>query len=288
MPTIVGMSIWLRGKVRHAYDDEGHGLPVVLVHGHPFDRSMWLLQRAYLSGRDFRVISPDLRGYGDSAGPPGVRTLDVFARDIAALMDRLQVPAAALCGLSMGGQVVLEFCRLFPDRVTALVLADTCAQAENEAGRLARHCTASRLLADGMSGYADEVLPKMISPASMATRPAVAGHVLEMMRGTSPAAAAAALHGRAQRRDYIGLLSQIAVPALIVVGAEDEFTPLSDAEQMHSRIPGATLAVIPGAAHLPNLEQPETFNGIVGAFLRSALRSELTAAADAWRAETSA
>jgi cystathionine beta-lyase/cystathionine gamma-synthase/pimeloyl-ACP methyl ester carboxylesterase len=263
------MSTWTAGDVSLSYDDTGSGPPVVLVHGHPFNRSMWYPQAGYLASHGFRVIAPDLRGYGDNPVTAGPRTLETFGRDIAGLLDHLGVDSAVLCGLSMGGQIVLEFTRLFPGRVTALVLADTSAPADSPAAAAARRATADRLLAEGMAGYATEVLARMISPDTIRRRPDVAAHVTGMMRGTAPAGAAAALRGRAERPDYVPLLAGITVPALVVVGAEDDFTPLADAELLASSIPDATLAVIPAAAHLPNLEQPAAFNRALGQFLRA-------------------
>jgi cystathionine beta-lyase/cystathionine gamma-synthase/pimeloyl-ACP methyl ester carboxylesterase len=243
----------------------------VLVQGHPFDRSMWYPQVAYLTSHGYRAIAADLRGYGQSTVVPGKITLDVFARDIAGLLDHVAVPAAVLCGLSMGGQIALEFTRLFPDRVLALVLADTSAPADTQAGAARRRATADRLLAEGMAGYAAEVLPKMVSPRTLRRRPDVGAHVTGMMRGTAPAGAAAALRGRAERPDYVGMLSDLAVSALVVVGSDDEFTPLADARLLADRIPSATLTVIPDAGHMPNLEQPAAFNNALGLFLPRAL-----------------
>jgi pimeloyl-ACP methyl ester carboxylesterase len=264
------MSTWRAGDVRISYDDQGSGPAVVLVHGHPFDRSMWRPQVGYLAALGFRVIAPDLRGYGESSILPGTCTLDVFARDVAGLMDHLDLRSAALCGLSMGGQIVLEFSRLFPCRVSALVLADTSAQAETEAGRAARRAMADQLLAEGMAGYAAQALPRMVSHQTARQQPDTVAHVRTMMRQAPPAGAAAALRGRADRPDYVALLPAVAVPALVVVGAEDDFTPIADARLLADGMPAATLAVIDGAAHLPNLEQPAAFNEAVGRFLLQA------------------
>ena len=101
--------------------------------------------------------------------------------------------------------------------------------------------------------------PKMIAPANITGLPAVAEHVLRMMRRTPPAGAAAALRGRAERPDYVAMLATMEVPTLVVVGRDDVFTPISEAELIAERIPQATLAVIDGAAHMPNLERPDAF-----------------------------
>jgi pimeloyl-ACP methyl ester carboxylesterase len=109
----------------------------------------------------------------------------------------------------------------------------------------------------------------MVAPANIAALPAVARHVLAMMSATSPEGAAAALRGRAERPDYVELLSDIEVPTLVVVGRDDEFTPVDVARFMQERIPRSSLAVIDGAAHMPNLERSTEFNGALRHFLDS-------------------
>lgn len=253
------------GDITVGYDDEGTGDALVLVHGHPFDRSMWRPQVERFSRAGWRVIAPDLRGYGESTVVPGKTTLDVFARDIAALLDHLGVDRFVLGGLSMGGQIALECHRLFAHRLRGLVLADTSAPADGEPMRQWRRDTADRLVREGMVPYAEAVLLRMVSPSAPAD---VASHVLGMMRRTDPEGAAAALRGRAERPDYVPMLPEVAVPALVVVGADDDFTPVADARLMSGAIPGATLVVVEGAAHLPNLERPADFDEALATFLK--------------------
>ncbi len=253
-----------------AYDDLGSGLPIVLVHGHPFNRSMWRPQAEHFSREGYRVITADLRGYGETTTPARSEKtgLDVFAADIARLADHLGIERFVLGGLSMGGQIVMEFHRTCPERVAGLLLADTSPQEETEEGKRVRNAMADRVLAEGLTPYAEEVLTKMVSPENVRTMPDVATHVLEMMRTTLPEGAAAALRGRAERPDYRDSLTKVTVPSLVVVGTEDEFTPVSDAELMHELIPGSALAVIEGAAHMPNLEREAEFDAVFARFLK--------------------
>ncbi|GHH55653.1 alpha/beta fold hydrolase [Lentzea cavernae] len=249
------------------YDDQGAGDDVlVLVHGHPFDRTMWHPQVEHFVSAGWRVIAADLRGYGETTVVPGTTPLHVFASDIAGLLDHLGVERFVLGGLSMGGQIVLECARTFPGRLRGLVLADTFAQAETEQGRRTRNDMADRLLREGMSGYATEVRWKMVAPHNQA----VGEFVARLMHDAPPEGAAAALRGRAERPDYTEILSTIAVPTLVIVGSEDEYTPVGDAEYMSSRVPGSTLVVVDGAAHMPNLERPEVFNEAVEELLAQA------------------
>ncbi|MDN3353718.1 alpha/beta fold hydrolase [Actinomadura sp. DC4] len=252
-----------------AYDAVGEtGAPVVvLVHGHPFDRSMWRPQVRRLAEAGYRAIAPDLRGYGESTVVPGKTPLAAFARDVVELAGRLGAGDFVLGGLSMGGQIAMEIHRRVPERIRGLVLADTAPWAETPEGRRTRNEAADRLLREGMRPYAEEVLPKMVAPATVEHRPAVAEHVLGMMLAAPPEGAAAALRGRAERPDYAASLEGATAPVLIVVGEEDEYTPVADARRMHALIPGSALTVIEDAGHLPNLERPEAFDRALLAFL---------------------
>ncbi|MGW8363084.1 alpha/beta fold hydrolase [Streptomyces wedmorensis] len=251
------------------YEDRGTGPALLLVHGHPFDHTMWQPQIDRFS-RTHRVIAPDLRGYG--ATPLGAMThstdLGEFAEDLVELLDELRIEDCVLAGLSMGGQIAMELYRRHPERVRGLVLADTFPAAETEDGKKARNAMADRLLREGMHGYADEVLDRMVAPYNTHAAP----HVHRMMRATDPVAAAAALRGRAERPDYRETLAAATVPALVVVGRDDTYTPVADAEEMHALLPDSTLVVVERAAHLPNLERTEEFDAALAAFLRSLVR----------------
>jgi pimeloyl-ACP methyl ester carboxylesterase len=147
--------------------------------------TVWAPQVAEFAHTGWRVITADLRGYGETAVVPGITPLETFARHIAALLDALKVDRVVLGGLSMGGQIVLEFYRLFPGRVRGLVLADIFPQAETEDGKKVRNDRADRLLREGMHGYAAQVLDRMVAPYNVQALPAVAEHVLAMMCGAA-------------------------------------------------------------------------------------------------------
>lgn len=254
----------------HFYEDNGAGFPVILIHGHPFDRTMWAPQSEFLAAH-YRVIAPDLCGYGENKQCGDKTLLSTFASDVRDLADSLGLEKFVLGGHSMGGQIVLECYRQFRERIAALILADTFAQLDSSERKQLRLTTADRLISEGMNRYSDEELQKMIAPEHITSMPVVAEHVLRMMKNTSPRGAAAALRGRAERMDYTPLLLEIDVPVLIIVGDRDQYTPVPDAQFMHDKIPDSKIAVIDHAGHMPNLEQPDSFNRIVLEFLASVL-----------------
>jgi pimeloyl-ACP methyl ester carboxylesterase len=183
-------------------------------------------------------------------------------------MDALGVRKFVLGGLSMGGQIVLEMFRQAPDRIEALLLADTFAGLDTAERKQLRFTTADRMEREGMEAYAHEELTKMITPANAEQLPEVAAHVMKMMNTTPPLGAAAALRGRAQRVDYLLMLREIRIPTLIVVGREDVYTPVALVEQLREGITGSKLAVIEGAGHMPNIERADAFNAVLGSWMQ--------------------
>ena len=249
-----------------AYTDAGIGRPIVLIHGYPFNRSLWNEQVEALSST-CRVIAPDLRGFGESDAAE-TATMNEMAQDVAMLLNQLGIVRATIAGLSMGGYVALAFYKQLPSRVKALILADTRAQADSEEAKQTRAQQAKKALDEGMAGIADSMLPKLLTPETVSKHPEIVKRVRDMMLKTKPEGAAAALHGMAQRDDQTDLLPKIAVPSLILVGAEDAITPVADSEKMHQSIAGSRLVVLENAGHVSNLERTEPFNEALLAFMK--------------------
>lgn len=247
------------------YRDVGQGLPVLLLHAFPLDGSAFERQVAALSGR-YRFIVPDLRGFGQSRLGEGPTEMRLLAQDALALLDALSIDAAVVGGVSMGGYAALALLREDAGRVRGLVLVDTQCTADDEAGREKREATAKQALSEGASAIIPGLLPKLVhaGPDSPVGR-----EVMALGLAASPQALAAAQRGMALRLDSKDLLARFAGPTLVVVGEHDTVTPLAKAKQMVDLVQGAQLEIIPGAAHLPNQEQPEAFNAVLDAFLAS-------------------
>jgi len=255
-----------------AYSDEGTGLPIVFLHAFPLNRTMWATQEKALSSQ-FRIITIDLRGHGESDAPLWRYTLDQSADDVSTLLDHLGIQRALFVGLSMGGYILFAFYRKHAARVKGLVLADTRAQADTEEGRDGRFRMAQTAYKKGPSAIADLMIPKLLSPQTIEKRPDLVQQVRAMIENNQISGIAGDLMAMAERPDSVPLLSQITCPAQIIVGELDQATPPSDAKLMADQIPNASLAVVPRAAHLANLEQPEAFNQIIAIFA-SALDTE--------------
>jgi pimeloyl-ACP methyl ester carboxylesterase len=263
------MTLDLPGRGAATYDDVGTGLPVVLLHGFPFDRAMWGPQLGPLSAAGFRVLAPDFPGFGGSAAGPEPFSIDRAADFVAAFLDGLRLDRAVVGGLSMGGYVALAVARRHPGRVSALILADTRAAPDDEAGRAGRDEAIAAVEKDGPAKLGESMLPKMVSDHTRATNPAAVDLARTLITRQTAAAAVAGLRALRDRPDAAPGLEAVAVPTLVLVGEHDAITPPLNAARLSGSIRGAELLHIPGAGHLSNLENPDEFNRAVVAFLRN-------------------
>jgi len=240
---------------------------VLFIHGFPFDHLMWRHQVAALSG--WRVIAPDLRGAGAALGPsaPDEYSMAGYANDLIALLDGMHVQQAVVCGLSMGGYIIFELLRRFPERVGAVILCNTKAEADTPDAKRGRDALAARARRDGALAVADEMIPRLLSPATQEQRPDVVREVREMIGRQSVTGVAGALHALRERPDSTAVLDRIAVPTLVVAGDDDVIAPANGMKQMAEVIPDAEFVLVPGAGHLTPLEQPLVVNAAVAAFL---------------------
>ena len=248
------------------YDDVGSGLPLLLIHGFPHDRRLW--QSQVLGLKDtVRVIAPDLRGFGASWAPAGTVSMDDYAADLHALLEEQGVQKVVVAGLSMGGYIALAFLARYPGVVKGLILCNTRAGEDGLEAREGRETTARKVMEEGMPALAHAMLPKMLSEEGLSTQPAGSSPIWSMMAEQPPAGVVGALRGMAVRPDRSPMLAAIKVPTLIITGSLDTLIPPSESEAMAKAIPGSKLVVIPGVAHLSNVEAPEAFNAAVRTFI---------------------
>ncbi len=256
------------GGIEVAYSDDGSGVPLLFVHAFPLNRTMWDPQVQFLASY-CRVMTVDLRGHGESHAPAWFYSMDQFADDLRALLDHLSVDQAVLCGLSMGGYALLAFYRKYRERVIGLILADTRAEADSREAQDRRFRMAQVVQQKGAVAIAEEMLPRLLSARSLQERPELAKTVRQMILSTPVSGIMGDLMGMALRPDATPTLSEIQCPTLVLVGEEDSLTTAAEARLMADKIAGARLVIVPGAAHLANLEQPDRFNEAVLQFVQS-------------------
>jgi 3-oxoadipate enol-lactonase len=248
------------------YDVRGEGPAVLLLHAFPLGLFTWDAQAEALSSTH-RVVRFDARGFGGSAPGKGPLAMERIADDGASLLDHLGIGTAVVGGCSMGGYAAFAFVRRHPQRLAGLVLQDTRAGADGAEVKATRATLATKVLAEGAAAAVEAFLPKLVGETSHRERPALVAGLRERILATSPRGIANALHGLAARPDSRETLPTIAVPTLVLVGAEDVLTPPAEATTMAAAVPRARLDVIPRAGHLANLENPDAVNAALRAFL---------------------
>jgi pimeloyl-ACP methyl ester carboxylesterase len=255
------------GDVWLNVEECGAGRPLLLVHGFPLDHTMWNAQIETLSGK-FRVIAPDLRGFGHSDPVAGVLTMDLLAEDLARLLDAMQVDEpVAFCGLSMGGYVGWRFVVTYGERLWRLIQCDTRAAADSADAAKQRLETADRVRREGSALVAQTMKERLFATATLEAEPDLVAAMESVMLATPPETLAAALRGMAERSDSTALLPQINVPTLVVCGQHDRISPVEEMRQMAQAIPHSRFVEIPGAGHMAPLEAPAAVNAAVLDFL---------------------
>jgi 3-oxoadipate enol-lactonase len=254
-------------SVRLYTTDQGQGMPVLLVHGFPLDHSMWDAQLEPLA-EQWRVIAPDLRGFGHSPAASGTVTMEQMADDLAQLLDTLGISEpVVLVGLSMGGYVAFQFWRKYPQRLRALVLCDTRAIADSPEAAQGRHTLAEKTEKEGTAPVAAAMMPKLFAPHSLETAKEATEAVRQSILNNQPAGVAAALRGMAARPDMTASLPAIAVPTLVIVGQEDAISTVDEMRGIAKAIGGAEFVVIPHSGHMTPVESPAEFNEAIEQFL---------------------
>lgn len=254
-----------------AYEDEGRGPPIVLLHAFPLASAMWRPVATVLGTRA-RVLTPCLAGFGASSAFVGPPSIEAMAADVARWLDALGIAERiVLGGLSMGGYVALAFAHHHGERLRALVLADTRAEADGPEARWGREHMLGVVAREGTSGVLEQMLPRLVGEATRKHAPEVVEEVRQIVLKQSPRAIADAICALRDRPDRTTELRRIAVPTLAVFGSDDAITPPAVGEALGQAIAGARLAIIEGAGHLSAMERPRGFADAVTTFLRSAV-----------------
>lgn len=253
-----------------SYTDYGPSeAPVIIfVHGFPLNKSMWDLQIEALMD-EYRVIAYDIRGYGDSDAGLVDFSMDLFANDLIAFMDKLQISKATLCGLSMGGYIVLNAAVNYPKRFEALILCDTQCMADSSKAKKNRLLAIENIRENGLEDYAHESIKKLFAAGSLQTKGSELASVREMIMNTPKQMIYNSLNALANRNETCSKLPELKIPVLILVGEEDEITPPEMAESMHNKINVSQLSIIENAGHLSNIENPFEFNYQIRKFISS-------------------
>jgi pimeloyl-ACP methyl ester carboxylesterase len=247
---------------------EGRKVPLVLLHGYPFEGSAWEHQLSGL-GDEMWVVAPDMPGFGKSAAllPPTTAHVDQYAKALADWAKGEGITQLVLAGHSMGGYVAFAFARKYPEMLHSLILVATRPGADNEAGKEGRYRTAGAVEERGAIAAVEAMLPKLFAPEAYEEKKELVESVRAMMMRQSEEGILAALYAMASRPDSTHDLAEIEVPTLIITGAQDAIIPAAEGPGMQAHIKGAHAVAIPKTGHMPMLEDPEAFNKALREFL---------------------
>jgi len=248
------------------FDDVGHGPAVMLVHGFPLCRKMWAPQAGELSAAGYRVITPDLPGYGQTP-LHGTASMDLYADSLVALLDHLGLDKAVVGGMSMGGYVLCNLLDRYPQRIAAAMFLMTRAGADDEEGRAKRTLLAGQAANGNLAPIVEAVESILFAPGIARERTDLVDQVRSWMLATPPRGVAGGLLAMRDRRDYLERLRHFELPALVVGAEHDVAIALGHSKLIAEQLPDAQLEVVPGAGHLANLEQPEHFSAVLRDFL---------------------
>jgi 3-oxoadipate enol-lactonase len=259
-----------------SYSDEGSESDpvIVFIHGFPLDKSMWKTQTENLRIK-YRVITYDVRGFGNSEAGTEEVSIDLFVSDLRHLLDALHLNKVILCGFSMGGYIALRAVEQFPERFDALVLCDTQCAADSSEAREKRIKTIKAIKSDGLEIYADQVLAGFFFTDNDGKKSKEMIEVRRMIERNSPEVLCDTLMALANRKETCDNLDKIEMPVLILVGNEDNVTPPAASEFMQSKIKGSTLFRLNDSAHLSNIDNSTDFNKHLNDFLELVTQKRL-------------
>lgn len=250
-----------------SYDDLGEGpVPIVFLHGFPFNKSMWQLQLDLLKTTN-RVIACDIRGFGKSKDEESHLEMDLFANDLILFIDSLGLEKVILCGLSMGGFIALNAMKRFPSRFEALILCDTQCIADSYDVKVKRYETIEEIKEYGVSNFNEGFIKKVFHEDSLTNKPELVEQLRSVVFSNSQHIIIQGLTALAERSETCSFLDEISIPTLIICGREDAVTPLDESKFMNKNIKGSVLHVINNAGHVSNLEEPAKFNKLLRDFL---------------------
>ncbi len=258
--TTVHASTTHANKTGISYQIKGKGFPLILIHAFPTDHRLWAPQIDVLQ-RHFRVITPDLYGFGQASQTNGEAVSMVEqARGIKKLMDQLHIRKAIIGGESMGGYIALAFLKQYPDSVAGLILSDTRTGEDSPEVKIKREAGAKDVLENGTEKVINDFMPKALSPmASDETRSYLKNILIEQ----SSTGIASALRGMALRENTSSVLSNTELPILILTGDQDALISPQESQNMHALAKNSELIIIQNAGHLSSLEQPQQWNQAV-------------------------
>ncbi len=250
-----------------SYDDVGEGnLPIVFLHGFPFDKTMWHDQLDFFKTK-YRVIACDIRGFGKSTDEESHLSMDLFANDLILFIDKLGLEKVTVCGLSMGGFIALNALKRFPSRFEALILCDTQCISDSTEVKAKRYKAIEDIKEYGVANFNEGFIKNVFHEDSLTEKPELVEQLRGVVFSNSQHIIIQGLMALAERSETCSILNTISIPTLIICGREDAVTPVAESKFMSKHIKGSIIHIINNAGHVSNLEEPRIFNKRIRDFL---------------------
>jgi len=252
-------------ELYYALEGPEKGEVVMFSNSLASDLRIWKFQAPALAEAGYRLLRYDSRGHGQSASPPGPYSMEMLALDAVGLLDALGLEKVHFCGLSLGGMTGQMMGAFHGERLLSLILSDTTSYTASpeiwdERIQMVRK--------DGMAAVADATIDRWFTRAGQERLPEEVNEIRGMILNMSIEGFCGCCEA-IRPLDLRRAISGISARTLVIVGEQDEGTPVSEAVYLHERILFSELNVIPGAAHLVNVEQAERFNAAVLGFLKT-------------------
>ncbi|MBE0570556.1 MAG: alpha/beta fold hydrolase [Ignavibacteriaceae bacterium] len=239
---------------------------IIFVHGFPFDHTMWQTQIDEFS-KDYKCVSYDIRGLGESPAGNGQFTMESFVDDLETILDELKLNRPILCGLSMGGYISLRALERMQEKFSAAILCDTRSEADNNEGKLKRAAGIKRINKEGLAPFAKEFIANCFGEVFKQNKKEGLQKIIEKSTKFNPIGVKGCLIAMLSRTDTTISLSKIKLPTLIICGEQDALTPPPVMKDMFHKINKADFVEVPNAGHMTPIENPQMVNSAIRDFL---------------------
>ena len=257
--TVNGLKIFTKGKKNNK--------AIIFIHGFPYDHTMWDYQVEELK-ENYYCVTYDIRGLGQSYIGDGQYTMEAFVWDLYSIIDGLHIEDPIICGLSMGGYIVLRAIEKEPERFAGLILCDTRAHADNDEGKIARSNAIDKINVEGVESFVNDFVPKCFHKKSPVNHSEMYERILTITKNQNSVGVKGALIAMLSRGDTSSFLKKIKVPTLLLVGKKDILTPPDVMLDIAKDIKKSKYYVVPKAGHMAPLENSEFVNEKINKFMK--------------------
>jgi len=242
--------------------------PIILIHGFPYDHTMWKNQIQSLQA-DYHIVTFDIRGLGESLTSDYHLTMEDLVDDLFTIIKKNKLEKPILCGLSMGGYIAFRAVERDEDKFKALIILDSKTEADNNVARLKRANGINKIKREGLDKYLKETMPLTYAKSTLENSPKLFNKFLDKAKTFDAKGVTAALFAMLSRTNTTRNLAKIKIPALFLVGESDNLTTPESVKKISDKVENSTFEIVPDAGHMSPLENPDFVNKQIGKFLRS-------------------